>query len=114
MIKRKPISEFVNQVIKGDCLEVLNNFPSKSIDMILCDLPYGFTQNIWDSVIPLDELWVSYERVIKDNGVIALTGQGLFTARLMLSNPRLFKYKLVWVKSKPTNFLNAKKQPLRK
>lgn len=114
MIKRKPISEFVNQVIKGDCLEVLNNFPSKSVDMILCDLPYGFTQNIWDSVIPLDKLWVSYERVIKDSGVIALTGQGLFTARLMLSNPRLFKYKIVWVKSKPTNFLNAKKQPLRK
>ena len=114
MIKRKPISAFVNQVIQGDCIEVLKHFPPQSIDMILCDLPYGTTQNLWDSLIPLDKLWGHYERIIKNNGVIALTGQGLFTAKLMLSNPRLFKYKIIWVKSKPTNFLNAKKQPLRK
>lgn len=111
---RKLISYFENQVVEGDCLEVMNNIPSKSIDMILCDLPYGTTQNHWDSVIPLDQLWCHYERIIKDKGVIALTGQGLFTANLMLSNPRLFKYKITWIKSKPTNFLNAKKQPLRK
>jgi site-specific DNA-methyltransferase (adenine-specific)/modification methylase len=80
----------------------------------LCDLPYGTTQNHWDSPIQLDALWKQYERIIKDKGVIALTAQGLFTARLMLSNPKLFKYKIVWEKSKPTNFLNAKKQPLRK
>ncbi|MFA6306786.1 MAG: site-specific DNA-methyltransferase [Patescibacteria group bacterium] len=92
----------------------MKNFPDKSVDMILCDLPYGTTQNHWDSIIPLDQLWAHYERIIKDNGVIALTGQGLFTANLMLSNPKLFKYKITWVKSKPTNFLNAKKQPLRK
>ena len=110
----KKISNFVNQVIKGDCLEVMKKIPAKSIDMILCDLPYGTTQNHWDSVIPTDQLWSHYERIIKDKGVIALTGQGLFTANLMLSNPRLFKYKITWVKSKPTNFLNAKKQPLRK
>lgn len=111
---KKTISHFENKVIEGDCLEVMKEIPSKSIDMILCDLPYGTTQNHWDSVIPLDQLWNHYERIIKDNGVIALTGQGLFTANLMLSNPRLFKYKITWVKSKPTNFLNAKKQPLRK
>lgn len=110
----KAIAYFENKVIEGDCLEVMGDIPSKSIDMILCDLPYGTTQNHWDSVIPLDQLWTHYERIIKDNGVIALTGQGLFTANLMLSNPRLFKYKITWVKSKPTNFLNAKKQPLRK
>lgn len=110
----KTISHFENKVIEGDCFEVMNNIPSKSIDMILCDLPYGTTQNHWDSIIPLDQLWIYYERIIKDNGVIALTGQGLFTAKLILSNPRLFKYKITWVKSKPTNFLNAKKQPLRK
>jgi len=110
----KTISYFENQVIEGDCLEVMDDIPSKSIDMILCDLPYGTTQNHWDSVIPGDQLWGHYERIIKDNGVIALTGQGLFTANLMLSNPKLFKYKITWVKSKPTNFLNAKKQPLRK
>ncbi|HLC69470.1 MAG TPA: site-specific DNA-methyltransferase [Patescibacteria group bacterium] len=92
----------------------MSDIPSKSIDMILCDLPYGTTQNQWDSVIPLDQLWRHYERIIKDKGVIVLTAQGLFTANLMISNPKLFKYKITWVKSKPTNFLNAKKQPLRK
>ncbi len=112
--KEKPISHFSNNVIEGDCLEVMKEIPPKSIDMILCDLPYGTTQNSWDSLIPLDLLWEQYERIIKDQGVIALTAQGLFTANLSLSNPRLFKYKITWVKSKPTNFLNAKKQPLRK
>ncbi len=110
----RAISNFINQVVKGDCLEVMKEIPAKSIDMILCDLPYGTTQNHWDSVIPLNQLWRHYERIVKDNGVIALTGQGIFTANLILSNPRLFKYKITWVKSKPTNFLNAKKQPLRK
>ena len=108
------ITKFINMVIEGDCLEVMKRFPSKSIDMILCDLPYGITQNHWDSLIPLDRLWTLYERIIKDNGAIVLTGQGLFTAALMLSNSKFFKYKITWIKSKPTNFLNAKKQPLRK
>lgn len=102
------------QLYKGDCLEIMRDIPNKSIDMILCDLPYGTTQNKWDSVIPLDRLWKEYKRIIKDNGVIALTSQGIFTAKLMLSNEKWFKYKLVWEKSKATNFLNAKKQPLRK
>lgn len=113
-VSLKKIDNLINQVIEGDCLDVMKHIPSNYIDMILCDLPYGTTQNQWDSVIPLDELWKHYERIIKDNGVIALTAQGLFSAKLMLSNPKLFKYKIVWVKSKPTNFLNAKKQPLRK
>jgi len=111
---KKAISHFENQVIEGDCLDVMNDIPSKSIDMILCDLPYGTTQNHWDSVIPLDQLWRHYTRIIKDRGAIALTSQGPFTASLISSNPKLFKYKIIWVKSKPTNFLNAKKQPLRK
>jgi len=110
----KAISHFINQVMEGDCLETMEDILPKSIDMILCDLPYGTTQNQWDSVIPLDRLWRHYERIIKDKGVVALTGQGLFSANLITSNPKLFKYKIVWVKSKPTNFLNAKKQPLRK
>lgn len=112
--EKKNISNFENRMIEGDCLDVMTNIPSKSINMILCDLPYGTTQNSWDSVIPLDKLWEHYKRIIKDNGAIVLTGQGLFTANLMLSNPKMFKYKIIWVKSKPTNFLNAKKQPLRK
>lgn len=104
----------LNSIIEGDCLEVMKNIPNKSIDMILCDLPYGTTQNKWDSVIPLDKLWVEYKRIIKDNGAIVLTSQGIFTAKLILSNEDWFKYKITWVKSKSTNFLNAKKQPLRK
>ncbi|HLD50998.1 cytosine methyltransferase [candidate division WWE3 bacterium RIFOXYC1_FULL_40_10] len=103
-----------NSLFEGDCLKVMSKFPDKSIDMILCDLPYGTTQNKWDSVIPLAALWKEYERIIKDNGVIALTSQGVFTASLIMSNTALFKYKLTWVKSKATNFLNAKIQPLRK
>lgn len=108
------IENFKNTVIQGDCLEVMKNFPDKSINMILCDLPYGTTQNKWDSVIDLQKLWEQYERIITDNGCIALTSQGVFTAKLILSNEKLFKYKTVWIKSKATNFLNAKKQPLRK
>ncbi len=111
---KKKIATYLNKVIQGDCLEVMEGIPDQSIDMILCDLPYGTTQNKWDSIIDLTMLWKHYERIIKANGVIALTAQGLFTARLIMSNEKLFKYKIVWIKSKSTNFLNAKKQPLRK
>ena len=102
------------RLIHGDCLEHLEDTPSGSIDMVLCDLPYGTTKNKWDTVIPLDCLWKQYNRVVKDNGAIVLTSQGIFTAKLILSQENLFKYKLVWVKNTLTNFLNAKKQPLRK
>ncbi len=108
------MDQLINNVIETDCLKIMKKIPSKSIDMILCDLPYGTTQNKWDSVIPLNMLWNEYERIIKNNGAIVLTSQGLFTAKLILSNQKLFKYKIVWEKSKPTNFLNAKIQPLRK
>ena len=105
---------FVNAVIKGDCINVMQHFPDDCIDMVLCDLPYGTTQNKWDSIVPLDKLWAEYRRIVKPDGAIVLTSQGLFTAALIMSQPKLFKYKWVWEKSKPTNFLNAKKQPLRK
>lgn len=108
------INNFINKIMQGDCLEAMKELPAKSVDMVLCDLPYGTTQNKWDSVIPLDKLWHEYDRIVKDSGVLALTGQGVFTAKLILSNEKNFKYKIVWIKSKPTNFLNAKKQPLRK
>ena len=113
-IQKRNIEDFLNKVIQGDCLEVMQSIPDKSIDMILCDLPYGTTQNKWDSVINLEKLWEQYERIIKDNGAIVLTSQGIFTAKLILSKEKLFKYKITWIKSKSTNFLNAKKQPLRK
>ncbi len=112
--QKRKIDDFVNKVIKGDCLEVMQSIPDKSINMILCDLPYGTTQNKWDSVIDLQKLWSEYERIIKDDGAIVLTSQGIFTAKLILSNEKIFKYKITWIKSKSTNFLNAKKQPLRK
>lgn len=103
-----------NNVIEGDCLDIMKEIPDNSIDMVLCDLPYGTTQNKWDSVIDLDKLWKEYKRIVKDRGPIVLTSQGIFTAKLILSNEKMFKYKIVWMKSKATNFLNAKKQPLRK
>ena len=108
------IKEFENMVIQGDCLNIMQDIPDNSIDMVLCDLPYGTTQNKWDSVIDLDKLWKQYNRIVKPNGAIVLTSQGVFTAKLILSNEKYFKYKIVWIKSKSTNFLNAKKQPLRK
>lgn len=107
-------ADICDSLIEGDCLDVLRRFPENSIDMVLCDLPYGTTQNKWDSVIDLKELWEHYRRVVRPNGAIVLTSQGVFTAKLILSNEEFFKFKLVWEKSKPTNFLNAKKQPLRK
>jgi len=101
------------QIYQGDCLDVMKHLDDNSVDLVLCDLPYGTTQNKWDSLIPLDELWKEYRRILKPEGVIALSSQGIFTARLILSNEMWFRYKFVWVKSKPTNFLNARRQPLR-
>ncbi len=103
-----------NALLEGDCLQLLSQFPAHCVDLILCDLPYGTTQNPWDSPINLADLWALYRHVLKPSGAVVLTSQGLFTARLMMSNEKWFRYKLVWEKSKPTNFLNAKRQPLRK
>ena len=114
MTVSKKIIPMLNRVFQGDCIEVMKKLPDESVDLILCDLPYGTTINKWDFQIPLDKLWEQYLRIIKKNGVIALTSQGIFTARLIISCEKYFKYKVVWEKSKSTNFLNAKKQPLRK
>ena len=103
----------MNQVIKGDCLEVMKDIPDKSIDMILCDLPYGTTRNSWDSIIPLDLLWQQYNRVIKDNGAIILTAQTPFDKVLGVSNLSFLKYEWIWVKQQGTGFLNSKKMPLK-
>lgn len=108
------IETVINRLYEGDCLDCMRDIPAGSVDMILCDLPYGMTQNQWDCYIPLDKLWEEYNRVIKPNGAVVLTSNGIFTAKLILSQPKSYKYKWVWEKSKPTNFLNAKKQPLRK
>ena len=114
MMRILKVKDYVNRVFEEDCLDLMTYLPDSCIDMVLCDLPYGTTQNKWDSVICLDKLWEQYNRIVKKNGAIVLTSQGIFTAKLILSNEKDFKYKIVWEKSKPTNFLNAKKQPLRK
>lgn len=96
------MSEVMNKLFEGDCLEYMDKIPDGSVDMILCDLPYGMTQNEWDCYIPLDGLWKQYNRIIKPNGAIVLTSNGIFTAKLILSQPNIYKYKWVWEKSKPT------------
>lgn len=98
---------------QGDCLELMKEIPDKSIDMILCDLPYGTTHNKWDNIISLDALWGGYERVIKNNGAIVLFGDGMFTANLMLSNPKMWRYNLIWDKQRGCDFLNANVKPLK-
>jgi len=101
-------------LILGDCLEVMKRIPDGSIDAIICDLPYGTTQNKWDSVIPLDLMWSEYERIIKTNGAIVLFSDSIFTAKLMLSNEKLFRYELVWDKVMASGFLNANRMPMRR
>lgn len=97
----------------GNCLELMNKIADKSIDMILCDLPYGQTQNEKDICLPFDILWEQYNRIIKDNGCIALFGQGVFYVDLVNSNRKMFRYDLVWNKQLTSGFLNAKRMPLR-
>lgn len=96
----------------GDCLEVMKTIPDSSIDMILCDLPYGTTACKWDSVIPFEPLWEQYKRVIKDNGAIVLFGREPFSSYLRISNVKMYRYDWIWEKSKATNFLFAKQMPL--
>ena len=100
-------------LLQGDCLELMKDIPDKSVDLILCDLPYGTTRNSWDEVIPFDKLWTQYNRIIKDNGAILLFAQGKFYINLVSSNMKLFRYDLVWDKQLISGFLNAKRMPLR-
>lgn len=102
----------------GDCLELMRDIPDGSVDMICCDLPYGVLHRNnphaqWDNIIPFEPLWDQYERIIKDNGAIVLFAQGMFTAQLMMSNPKLWRYNLVWDKCRVTGFLNARRMPMR-
>jgi site-specific DNA-methyltransferase (adenine-specific) len=103
----------INKIYHGDCLELMKDISDGSIDMILCDLPYGVTSNKKDITLPFDTLWQHYERIIKDTGVIALFAQGLFYVDLVQSNRKMFKYDLVWDKKLTSGFLNAKRMPLR-
>lgn len=101
------------KLYKGDCLELMKDIPDKSIDLILCDLPYGTTQNRWDTIIPLDLLWKQYSRVIKEQGAVLLFAQTPFDKVLGCSNLKWLKYEWVWEKEAGTGFLNSKKMPLK-
>ena len=103
----------LNKIYNEDCLEGMKRIPDKSVDMILCDLPYGTTACKWDTIIPFEPLWTHYERVIKDNGAIVLTAAQPFTSALVMSNPKIFKYDWVWKKPRGTGHLNVKRQPMR-
>lgn len=98
---------------KGDCLEIMQDIPEKSIDLILCDLPYGTTNCEWDIVIPFDPLWTQYKRITKDNAAILLFAQQPFATRLINSNAKHFRYEWVWQKTNYGGFLNSHKMPLR-
>lgn len=103
----------LNRIYNEDCLEGMKRIPDKSVDMVLCDLPYGTTQCKWDSIIPFELLWGQYRRVIKPNGAIVLTAMQPFTSALVMSNPKMFKYDWTWKKPRGTGHLNAKRQPMR-
>ena len=97
----------------GDCLERMKEIPDGSVNMILCDLPYGTTACKWDTVIPFEPLWEQYKRIIKDNGTIVLTSSQPFTSALVMSNPKMFKYEWIWEKHKGTNIFAVKREPLK-
>ncbi len=104
----------INKLYQGDCLELMNGIPDKSIDMILCDLPYGTTACKWDTIIPFEPLWEAYKRIIKKHGAIVLTAAQPFTSALVMSNPKGFKHEWVWDKVRPSGFQVAKYKPMQR
>lgn len=100
--------------MQGNCLDLMEDIEDESIDMILADLPYGITANTWDTIIPFGAQWSQYNRIIKDNGCIALFGQEPFSSKLRMSNEKMYRYDWIWVKSKAVGFLQSHKMPLRK
>lgn len=101
------------RLYQGDCLEIMQQLEDKSADMVLCDLPYGCTRNKWDAIIPMGPLWEQYERIAKDNAAIVLFSNPPFTAQLILSNLKLYRYEIIWAKPQGTDFLNANRKPLK-
>lgn len=100
-------------LMKGDCLEMMETIPDGSVDLILCDLPYNVTSMSWDSLIPFESLWEQYKRIIKPTGNIVLFSAGLFTMSLIMSNPKDFRYRLIWKKNVPTGMSSAKYRPMK-
>ena len=102
----------LNKIYQGDCLELMKDIPDKSIDMILCDLPYGTTACKWDTIIPFEPLWAQYKRIIRENGAIVLTASQPFTSALVMSNVKMFKYEWIWNKVHAVGFQVAKYRPM--
>lgn len=102
----------LNKIYNEDCLEGMKKIEDKSVDMILCDLPYAQTSNYWDSIIPFDKLWEQYNRVVKDNGAIVLMAKGKFLFQLVNSNFGAYRYEWIWNKRKGSNFAHVKRMPL--
>lgn len=100
------------KLYKGDCLEIMRQIPDKSIDLIVCDPPFGTIACEWDNILDFKEMWAQYERIIKDDRAIVLFGSGQFTYKLISSNEDLYRYKWIWYKSKRGNFVNAKNRPM--
>lgn len=100
-------------ILNGDCLELMKGIPDGSVDMILADPPYGTTQNKWDSVIPLDQMWEQFKRITKKNAAICIFSQMPFTAELVSSNRKMFRYEWIWQKPQATGFLNANRMPMK-
>ena len=111
--QKNSMAKLDSYIKQGDCLELMKEIPDESIDMILCDLPYGMTANRWDAVIPFENLWEAYERIIKPNGVIALNASQPFTSALVMSNPKLYKHEWIWIKNRGSNFANTVREPMK-
>lgn len=103
----------LDKIYHNDCLIGMKEIPNNFVDCVICDLPYGTTQNPWDSIIPLNELWEQYKRICKPNAAIVLFSQQPFTAKLIMSNITMFRYEWIWEKENSTGFLNAKRMPLK-
>lgn len=107
-------SDILNKIVCGDCFEVMKEIPDKTIDMVLCDMPFGMSAAKWDHIIDIKKLWEQYKRIVKKNGVIALFASQPFTTKLISSNEKDFRYCWYWIKNQGTNFFHAKTMPIRK
>lgn len=105
--------KWLNEIVQGDCLELMPELPDQSIDMILADVPYGTTACAWDSIIPLEPMWEQLKRIIKPNGAIVMTASQPFTSKLVMSNIEMFRYEWIWEKNKGSNFQSVKYVPFK-
>lgn len=109
----EPVSIGDCQLHLGDCLDVMPSLPEASVDLVMCDLPYGITSCKWDAVIPFGSLWDNYRRLLKPNGVVALTASNPFAASLLMSNPKWYRHEWVWIKNRGSNFANTVREPMK-